>query len=144
MRTINLIVIHCSATPAAHDIGRKEIDRMHRQRGFLRIGYHYVIRRNGAIEPGRELSAVGAHVEGHNANSIGVCMVGGLTPAMKPENNFTQSQWASLAVLVSRLNNTYPAAAVVGHRDLPNVHKDCPCFDVKTWLASLTQGTKRK
>ena len=107
---------------------------MHRQRGFLRIGYHFVIRRDGHIEKGRPVADVGAHVEGHNANSIGVCMVGGLTPDMKPQNNYTPQQWGTLIALVKSLKQDYPAAAVVGHRDIPNVHKDCPCFDVKTWL----------
>jgi len=29
-----------------------------------------------------------------------------------------------------RLKEDYPEAKVVGHRDLPGVKKECPCFDV--------------
>ena len=50
MRKINLIVIHCSDTYARMDIGVNEIRQWHLQRGFNDIGYHYVIRRDGAIE----------------------------------------------------------------------------------------------
>lgn len=135
MRPINLIVIHCSATPPEQDIGRKELDRMHRQRGFLSIGYHLVIRRDGTVEQGRNFAHAGAHAEGHNAGSIGVCMVGGLaTKALKPVNNFTPLQWSALEGCVLELRSMFPGVQVLGHRDLPNVHKECPCFDVKAWL----------
>ncbi len=46
--------VHCAATPAGMDIGVKEIDRWHRQRGFLKVGYDYVIRIDGTIELGRD------------------------------------------------------------------------------------------
>ena len=36
------IVIHCSATKPTMDIGAYEIDRWHRERGWLEIGYHFV------------------------------------------------------------------------------------------------------
>src|SRR5690606_114532 len=77
-RFINLLVIHCAATTPLMDIGAKEIDVWHKQRGWSKIGYHFVIRRNGVIEKGRDISEVGAHVEGYNKNSIGICMVGGI------------------------------------------------------------------
>ena len=60
MRKINLIVIHCSDTYARMDIGVNEIRQWHLQRGFNDIGYHYVIRRDGAIEQGRPIEKPGA------------------------------------------------------------------------------------
>ena len=42
----NYIVIHCSATRPSQDIGVKEIDRWHRERGFIKVGYGTVIRWN--------------------------------------------------------------------------------------------------
>lgn len=132
---IKYLAVHCSATPAARDIGAKEIDRWHRQRGFLKIGYHFVIRRDGTVETGRPISEVGAHVEGHNSSSLGICMVGGVSAdAGKGEDNFTEAQYASLWGLLTELLTKFPEALVLGHRDFPKVKKDCPCFDVKEWF----------
>ena len=131
---VRYLVIHCSATQAKSNIGAKEITRMHRERGFLTIGYHIVIRRDGQVESGRALDAIGAHAEGWNTRSIGICLVGGLDSNGKPENNFTDSQFAALAEVIQDMREKFPKASVLGHRDLPNVKKDCPCFDVRSWL----------
>lgn len=128
MRSINLIVIHCADTPSTMDIGANEIRQWHiKERGWKDIGYHYVIRRNGVIEKGRDLEIIGAHVSGHNAHSIGICLVGG-----KPKANYTLEQWESLKKLVRGLKFTYKEAEIVGHCDL-DPHKTCPQFDVKSW-----------
>lgn len=129
----NWIVVHCSATQAKADIGAAEIDRWHRQRGWQCIGYHYVIRRDGTLETGRDDRVVGAHVEGHNSDSVGICMAGGIDAEGKAENNFTEAQFATLRRLCHELKIKYPAAIVQGHRDFPGVKKDCPCFPVKDW-----------
>lgn len=132
----DFIVIHCAATPPGMDIGAAEIDGWHRERGWSGIGYHYVIRLNGQIEAGRELDAVGAHAYGYNSRSIGVCYVGGLGPDRKTAaDTRTLEQRHALADLVHELKELYPAARVVGHCDLPGVHKACPSFDVASWLA---------
>ena len=128
----DFIAVHCAATDASQDIGKAEIDVWHRQRGFLCIGYHFVIRRNGKIEYGREVRTVGAHVKGYNHNSIGICMVGG--GSTKEVNNFTTAQWATLEGLLRDLRHEYPDAVIQGHRDFPDVHKWCPSFDVKAWV----------
>ena len=135
MRKITDIVIHCSATGPGADIGVKEIRDWHmKQNGWKDIGYHFVIRRDGAIENGRPMEQVGAHVSGHNANSIGVCLVGGVDSKGKPEANYTPDQWAALKRLLCGLGREFPGARILGHRDFPNVKKDCPCFDVADWL----------
>lgn len=131
---VQFIAIHCSATPASMDIGAPEIDRWHRDKGFLKIGYHYVIRRSGTIETGRSLSEVGAHVEDFNSKSIGICMVGGVNKQLKPEDNFTPAQFTSLATLLRKLTPQFPGAVIQGHRDFPRVAKACPSFDVRSWL----------
>ena len=46
------IIIHCSATRAGQDFTAADIDRWHRQRGFRSIGYHFVVRLDGTVEPG--------------------------------------------------------------------------------------------
>jgi N-acetylmuramoyl-L-alanine amidase len=143
MRAIKYIAIHCSASRAnidegitlpGEDIGVKEITEWHKARGFRTIGYHFVIRRDGTIENGRPLAEIGAHVEGYNANSIGICMVGGVSETGKSENNYEPKQWETLKALLARLHREFPAAEIKGHRDFPKVAKDCPCFDVRAWL----------
>ena len=71
------IVIHCSQTRPSQNIGAKEIDRWHRERGWLKIGYHIVIKRDGIIEQGREDDEVPAAVKGYNHTSFNLCLVGG-------------------------------------------------------------------
>lgn len=130
---VSHIVIHCSATPAKQNIGAKEITRWHREQGWLTIGYHFVIRRDGTVEKGRDVSQIGAHAAGWNHRSLGICLVGGLDKNGKPEDNFTDDQYAALAELLLKLQPEYQKATVLGHRDLHGVKKDCPCFDVRAW-----------
>ncbi|WGL32416.1 endolysin [Escherichia phage PGX1] len=72
------IFVHCSATKPNMNWGVREIRQSHKERGFLDVGYHYIIKRDGTVEEGRDEMAVGSHVKGHNHNSIGVCLVGGI------------------------------------------------------------------
>jgi N-acetylmuramoyl-L-alanine amidase len=163
-RTINQIVIHCSASMNGRRLGdgqrktaAKMIDVWHSNRGFKRsaaardafnpllfaIGYHWVIDCDGTLETGRSIDEIGAHVAGHNANSLGICMVG--------TDAFTPRQWEALHSLVKSLQQKYPAAKVVGHRDLspdlngdgkisPNEYsKTCPGFTVADWLTGGMQ-----
>jgi len=104
-----------------------------RGNGWRGIGYHYVIRRDGGVEDGRPLDTAGAHAKGHNENSIGICMVGGVDKDNKPQSSFTKKQWATLDPLVRNLVDDYPEAEVLGHRDLPGVTKACPSFDAISW-----------
>ena len=173
-RTVDLIVVHCSATPSGKALGTglgsrrrtaaQIIDGWHMQRGFARrpeavaahnpelphLGYHFVIDVDGLLQQGRNLAEAGAHVKGHNANSVGVCLVGGA----EPEGRYTVAQWATLKAVVMRLRQQFPAARVVGHRDLsPDLNADgavqprewlktCPGFDVQAWLASDCQPAR--
>ena len=75
MKKIDSIIIHCSATRAGQDIKAKDIDRMHRARGFSQIGYNYVIDLDGTIEAGRPLTIAGAHCVGYNDHSVGICLL---------------------------------------------------------------------
>jgi N-acetyl-anhydromuramyl-L-alanine amidase AmpD len=86
------------------------------------------------VETGRATTEVGAHVSGHNAGNLGICLVGGLDEAGKPEDNFTPEQFGALIDLLEELLQQFPDAQVLGHRDWPNVKKACPCFDVKHFL----------
>lgn len=130
----DFIVLHCSATRACQDIGARDIRRWHVAKGWKDIGYHFVIRLDGRIEKGRAIDAIGSHVAGHNANSIGICLVGGLDDAtFKPACTYTSKQWSALKGLLGKLLAAYPKASVLGHRDFKGVAKACPCFDAKPW-----------
>ena len=114
-----------------------QIDTWHRERGFhLGIGYHYVIRRDGAIEPGRPEYMVGAHCKNHNAHSIGVCYEGGLDIRGQPDDTRTAAQKTTMRQLLEDLHKRYPRALIVGHRDLSH-DRDCPCFDAVKAYADL-------
>lgn len=127
-RTINEIIIHCTATPEGREYTVTEIRRWHIQRGFTDIGYHYVIHLDGRVEPGRNVDIAGAHCTGHNANSIGVVYVGGCGKDGKtPKDTRTEAQKSALANLLLDLRKLYPRATIHGHRDFAN--KACPSFD---------------
>ena len=141
MRRIKRIVIHCAATRPSLDIGADDIRNWHiNDNGWADIGYHHVIRKDGTLEIGRPLARAGAHVAGHNADSIGVCLVGGVAEnGRTPEANFTPEQWATLDRLVTDLCKQFPEASVHGHNEFSS--KACPSFDVRRWLA---EGRKPK
>ena len=152
---VKFIVVHCSATPPDQDIDARTIDRWHRQKGWLMIGYHWVIKRDGSVESGRKPDQPGAHAEGFNDKSIGICLVGGVERVkdkdgkddvdgprwdMTPADNFTWEQKSSLLSVIAGSRVLYPKAAVLGHRDLPGVKKACPSFDVREWLKTKGQA----
>lgn len=135
MRKINEIIVHCSDTPAGEDFCAADIDRWHIERGWACIGYHYVVRLDGTIEKGRDLSLPGAHCAGHNVNSIGVCYIGGRSPRGEPTRYYdtrTDAQKEGLLGLIKALKIKYPSIkSVVGHCDYDK-GKSCPCFDAKS------------
>ena len=137
MRTITLLILHCSAVRPDQQSSVAQINTWHHQRGFhLGIGYHYVIRRDGTVEPGRPEWLTGAHCLNHNAHSIGVCYEGGLDIRGQPADTRTSEQKASLRTLLEDLHRRYPKALIVGHRDLSH-DRDCPCFDAAKEYADL-------
>ncbi len=130
MRKINRIIIHCSATPEGKDFTVQQIDQWHRQRGFRCIGYHFVIYRDGSVHEGRPIGEIGAHCKGYNANSTGICYIGGCAADGKtPKDTRTEAQRAALVALVRELKAKYPSATVHGHNEFAN--KACPSFIVK-------------
>ena len=131
------LVIHCSDTYASQDIGAAEIRQWHtKERGWDDIGYHFVIRRDGRVELGRDLRFEGAHVEGHNSHTIGICMVGGKSRAGGGEDNFTSEQLTALAALIVGLKAVLGTTAIKGHHDF-NPAKLCPVLDVPQFLSQF-------
>ena len=137
MRSITLIIVHCSAVRPDQQSSAAQIDTWHRERGWkLGIGYHYVVRRDGTIEPGRPEEQIGAHCLNHNAHSIGFCYEGGLDIRGQPADTRTAEQKQAMRQLLEELHGRYPRALIVGHHDL-NPGKPCPCYDAAREYADL-------
>lgn len=141
MRQIKKIVVHCTDSADSIDVGFREINEWHRQRGWLSpsgisCGYHYIIRRNGTLERGRPDSEVGSHAQGHNSNSLGIVWVG--------QKQMDPRQEATLLPVIRGLMNQYNVAIdnVVGHYEL-NGGKTCPNIDMN-WLRAELLFTKAK
>ena len=149
-RIITDIVIHCTASKENVDMTVEQIRAIHtapvskKGRGWSDIGYHYVVYLDGTVHEGRDVNISGAHVSGHNANSIGIVYVGGLDSKGKAKDTRTEKQKAALIDLLVDLRKLYPKAKISGHRDFsPDLNgngfiepqewiKECPCFDAKT------------
>lgn len=139
-RRIELMVIHCSATRCNRNFPLEAVVACHRARGFATIGYHYYVTRDGVVHAGRPLYQEGAHAAGYNRRSIGICYEGGLDEEGRPADTRTPAQKDTLRKLLVRLKTDYPNARIVGHRDLPKVAKECPCFDAGAEYATLSGG----
>lgn len=141
-RAIKYIILHETATPDGRPHTAVDVDAWHRERGFMRspqaihefnsslpcIGYHYVIRLDGGVEPGRAEKEIPAACAGFNLSSINVCLVGG--------GRYTLAQWSTLRALVNDLQGRYPDASVRGHNEFATAKgKTCPGFSVQDWLA---------
>ena len=116
------IVVHCSATRPSMNLTIDTVREWHIAKGWSDVGYHFFIQRDGTIQSGRHPDDHGAHVAGHNTDTVSVCMAGGLDDEGKPFTNrpdlFTHAQWESAKALIAVLRRMYPHAQVLGHRDL--------------------------
>lgn len=130
MRSITLIIVHCSANKAGSALRMADIDRYHRSLGWKCCGYHYVIPTDGSIEIGRPEEMVGAHCVNHNKYSIGICYIGGLAAdGITPADTRTEAQKHALKSLLTDLQRRYPNALIVGHCELDYRKPHCPGFD---------------
>ena len=106
------IVVHHSAS---HDVDANTIDRWHREKGWAGVGYHFVIRFDGSIEPARDWKAVGAHAYGRNSTHLGICLTGNFN-----QHSPTEEQLRSLMLLVRGLQSRFGIKSVEQH------HEECP------------------
>ena len=122
---IAYLVVHCSDTPDDAALTGRDIHQMHLGFGWDGVGYHRVIGRDGAVEPGRPDYWIGAHVKGFNDVSPGVCLIG--------RHRFTGAQMLALETVLRDWQTTYPTAQIVGHCNFDYTEKTCPNFDVAAW-----------
>ena len=141
-RKIDKIIIHCAATPEGRDIKMETIKSWHvKGNGWSDIGYHFVIELDGTIKDGRPLHRSGAHTKGHNANSIGVCYVGGIDKDKKPKDTRTEAQRQSMDNLIAGLLLDNVDASVHGHNEFSA--KACPSFDVAKEYGKINVAKKQ-
>ena len=140
--------MHCTATRSdwwsekSAQEKVNEVRRWHTGRGWSDVGYHYLIDRDGTIVKGRSVERAGAHVRGHNANSIGISLFGGHGASATDsfEDHFTSAQDAALRKLITTLRNDFTSIKKVsGHNEYSN--KGCPGFKVGSWIGDRPERT---
>ena len=139
--SVRYLIIHCSATRCDRDYPVSQLRRDHLARGFLDIGYHYYIRKDGSVSQHRRLTEVGAHCRPFNRCSIGICYEGGLDEQGRPQDTRTLAQRAALIHLLVKLKKQFPKAVIRGHNEMPGATpKACPCFKPSKELAYLNNS----
>lgn len=150
MRTINLIVLHCSATRENVNYTPEQLERDHKRRGFISAGYNFYIRRSGEVVKLRAMEMIPAHARGYNENSLGICYEGGLDIFGRAHDTRTPQQKKSILQLLRHLTIRFPESRICGHRDLSHdVNGDgiispdeweklCPSFDAKKEYEGLS------
>lgn len=138
-RAIEFVVVH---TCGAYDPKRRRVIHQTMEqvrsyhmtpaaqggKGWMDIGYHRYIEQDGKIRPGRRDEVPGAHVEGFNAHTLGVCVSG-----HGDYEPFNAQQLGSLIEQCAEWCRRYEldASRVIGHREAddfgaPRVWKTCP------------------
>ena len=127
--SVSYIIIHCSATRETQDYTSEQLKHDHLQRGFIDVGYHFYIRKDGTVTQHRRLNEVGAHCRPFNRCSIGVCYEGGLNANGKPKDTRTIAQRGAIVKLLIKLKQKFPKAVIRGHNEMPGATpKLCPCY----------------
>ncbi len=130
MRDIKRIVLHCSATIEGKEYSVDTIRKWHTNKGWSDIGYHYVIQLDGTISQGRPINKQGAHVRGHNKDSVGICYIGGVDADIKPKDTMTPEQNSAFRMLVRSIRILFGEDITIhGHNEFSS--KACPSFIVK-------------
>ena len=143
MRKINKIVVHCTATQQSIDI-QSIIDYWKNNLKWKSMGYHYIIEANGITVKLADVTEVCNGASGYNRNSIHIAYVGGIDINKKPIDNRTTEQKNALRILIMQLASKFPDADILGHYQLPNVNKACPCFDAAKEYSIYNKNYKFK
>ena len=140
MRKIERIFVHCTA--GSQKTTLKQLENEFKAKGWKSPGYHYVVFPDGKIEQMLDESKVSNGVRGFNSTSINVSYVGGVDSKLKPIDNRTEAQKASLIKILTELKSRYAEAKIMGHRDVwgkdpKKWQKWCPCFDAEAEYAEI-------
>ena len=136
-----ILVIHHSYQPTEEDYERlggettvREIQRYHMEdRGWIDIGYHFLIGPDGRVFEGRPPHAVGAHVRRRNTLKLGICVIGDFQTHAP-----TREARRSLVGLISWLRYLFGIGQqLYGHRDF--VRTECPGDALYAELSSIAR-----
>lgn len=87
----------------------------HVNQGWVGVGYHFIVLKDGTVQRGRPETAIGSHTKGHNSNSIGICSVGDYHTK---EKEMPAAQKEALVELIKYIREKYsPSMKIYGHRD---------------------------
>ena len=131
---VKLLIVHCSSTRCDRNFSVENLIAT----GVAKFGqpsYHWYIRRNGNLIPILPETVRGAHARGYNRCSLGICYEGGINEQGQNADTRTPQQKAALYELLKQLHRDYPKARIIGHRDLPHVAKDCPCYSMDEYAS---------
>jgi N-acetylmuramoyl-L-alanine amidase len=133
MRAVKYIVLHCTATAQTAKVSSIQ-NYWRNELKWKSPGYHKIIEANGNVVTLAPDSAVCNGVAGYNSVSLHVSYIGGIDAKGKATDNRTPEQIAAMIKIIAEWKKIYPGAVIQGHRDFPNVRKDCPSFDTKSWI----------
>jgi hypothetical protein len=133
-RKVDTCFIHCSASDAIEADDVSVIRQWHLARGWRDVGYHFFIKKNGTVQPGRDLELIPAAQYGYNTGTIAICCHG-----LKVEL-FTSAQFKSLLELAREINKSYGSRRLKyrGHCEVSA--KSCPVFDYRRVLGLCSSG----
>lgn len=102
----------------------RECQRFHMDsKGWADIAYSFLVDDDGTVYEGRGAGVVGAHTEGDNSSSHGICAMGNYQ-GRDPSDTLIRA----IAGLVAHGHRLYwwPAAFTGGHRQAPGAQTACP------------------
>ena len=143
MGKIKRIVVHCTDEPVEAKRNYNYYKHWFFEVcGYKHFGYHAIIYQDGKwekLQPWPEVKSDGGYItndtmavgaKGYNWDSLHIAYVGGKNQKTnKREDTRTPEQKKTLRAIIVKWKVDYKIDLVVGHRDLPNVKKACPCFD---------------
>ncbi len=136
-RTIKRVFIHCSASDNPKHDDVSVMREWHvKGNGWSDVGYHYFIKKDGTVQTGRNIDASPAAQEGHNANTIAICLHG------LEKDKFTPEQFQSLRALCEMIRQKIPTVTFHGHCEV-NKNKTCPVFNYKKVLSLDNKGNMK-
>ena len=127
LKSVKFLVIHCVANRCNRPFSVENLIACGKAK-YGQCSYHYYVRYDGSVIPLLPENVQGVHARGYNYCSLGIVYEGGLDENGNPADTRNEAQKASLVALLRSLKEDYPAAKIVGHRELPGVHKACPCY----------------
>lgn len=131
MRVIKYLVVHCTATPPNTTV-QSILNYWKNNLGWKNPGYHVIVKADGTVQELLPIEKVSNGVAGFNSNSIHISYIGGVKVFKgKSEDTRTPAQKETILKYLKKWKAMFPSAIIQGHRDFPNVKKDCPCFNAK-------------